>query len=312
MTNLNDTGESIAAYQIDRTLYEGRPADTSGREDKEIRTYDLLDSLQVPFVRVDHDALPTIEACREVDQLLGTEICKNLFLRNAQKTDFYLLLMPGNKKFKTAVLSKQIGSPRLSFGEAEFMESFLDIKPGSVSVMGLMNDREKRVLDMCTGSGCIAISLALMGRYRHVAALDVSAEALKVAAGNRDRLLGGYEGGFELFESNMFSALETDRTFDVIVSNPPYIPSRVIEGLAPEVRDHEPRIALDGSDDGLTFYRILAEEARNHLAEGGSIYMEIGYDQSEAMEGLFRSGGYRDVRTFQDLAGQDRVVRARR
>ena len=123
MTNLNDTGESIPAYHIDHTLYEGRPADTSGREDKEIRTYDLLDSLQVPFVRVDHDALPTIEACREV----------------------YLLLMPGNKKFKTAVLSKQIGSARLSFGEAEFMESFLDIKPGSVSVMGLMNDREKRV-----------------------------------------------------------------------------------------------------------------------------------------------------------------------
>ena len=147
-------------------------------------------------------------------------------------------------------------------------------------VLEEQKDREKRVLDMCTGSGCIAISLALMGRYRHVAALDVSAEALKVAAGNRDRLLGGYEGGFELFESNMFSALETDRTFDVIVSNPPYIPSRVIEGLAPEVRDHEPRIALDGSEDGLTFYRILAEEARNHLAEGGSIYMEIGYDQS--------------------------------
>ncbi len=179
-------------------------------------------------------------------------------------------------------------------------------------VLEEQKDREKRVLDMCTGSGCIAISLALMGRYRHVAALDVSAEALKVAAGNRDRLLGGYEGGFELFESNMFSALGTDRTFDVIVSNPPYIPSRVIEGLAPEVRDHEPRIALAGSEDGLTFYRILAQEARNHLAEGGSIYMEIGYDQSEAVEGLFRTGGYRDVRTFQDLAGQDRVVRARR
>ena len=179
-------------------------------------------------------------------------------------------------------------------------------------VLEEQKDREKRVLDMCTGSGCIAISLALMGRYRHVAALDVSAEALKVAAGNRDRLLGGYDGGFELFERNMFSALGTDRTVDVNVSNPPYIPSRVIEGLAPEVRDHEPRIALDGSEDGLTFYRILAQEARNHLAEGGSIYMEIGYDQSEAVEGLFRTGGYRDVRTFQDLAGQDRVVRARR
>ena len=145
MTNLNDTGESIPAYHIDRTLYEGRPADTSGREDKEIRTYDLLDSLQVPFVRVDHDALPTIEACREVDQLLGTEICKNLFLRNAQKTDFYLLLMPGNKKFKTAVLSKQIGSARLSFGEPEFMEQYLNITPGSVSVLGLMNDPENKV-----------------------------------------------------------------------------------------------------------------------------------------------------------------------
>ena len=179
-------------------------------------------------------------------------------------------------------------------------------------VLEEQKDREKRILDMCTGSGCIAISLALMGRYRHVSALDVSAEALMVAGRNRDRLLGGYEGKFELFESNMFCGLETGRSFDVIVSNPPYIPSRVIEGLDPEVRDHEPRIALDGSSDGLTFYRILAEEARNHLAEGGSIYMEIGYDQSEAVEGLFRSGGYRDVRTFQDLAGQDRVVRARR
>lgn len=144
MTNLN-TRETSHEYHIDRTLYEGRPADPAGRLDKELRSYDLLDSLGVPFVRVDHDSLPTIEACQEVDQLLGTEICKNLFLRNAQKTDFYLLLMPGNKKFKTAVLSKQIGSARLSFGESEFMEEFLDITPGSVSVLGLMNDKEKRV-----------------------------------------------------------------------------------------------------------------------------------------------------------------------
>lgn len=144
MTNLN-TGEISPEYRIDKTLYQGRPADPAGRLDKELRSYDFLDSLGVPFVRVDHDSLPTIEACQEVDQLLGTEICKNLFLRNAQKTDFYLLLMPGNKKFKTAVLSKQIGSARLSFGESEFMEEFLDITPGSVSVLGLMNDKEKRV-----------------------------------------------------------------------------------------------------------------------------------------------------------------------
>ena len=177
-------------------------------------------------------------------------------------------------------------------------------------VLEEQTDREKSILDMCTGSGCIALSLALMGGYRHVAALDVSAKALKVAEQNRDRLLGGYQGVFELIRSDMFCALEPDRTFDIIVSNPPYIPSRVIEDLEPEVRDHEPRIALDGSADGLTFYRILAEEGQNHLTKGGSIYMEIGYDQSEAVEGLFVSRGYRDVRTFKDLAGQDRVVRA--
>lgn len=122
MTDTNKTAESLPLYHIDHTLYQGRPADLSGRLEKEIRAYDLLDSLGVPYTRVDHDALPTIEACLEVDRLLGAEICKNLFLRNAQKTEFYLLLMPGNKKFKTAVLSKQIGSARLSFGEPDFME----------------------------------------------------------------------------------------------------------------------------------------------------------------------------------------------
>ena len=126
-------------------LQKGRPADTAGRLEKEIRTYDLLDRLGVAYERVDHAPAMTMEVCQEIDQTLQAVICKNLFLRNAQKTDFYLLLMPGNKKFKTAVLSKQIGSARLSFGEAEFMESFLDITPGSVSVMGLMNDSEKRV-----------------------------------------------------------------------------------------------------------------------------------------------------------------------
>lgn len=136
---------SQTIYHLDPTLYTGRPADTAGRLDKEIRTYDLLDSLNISYQRLDHEAMPTIEACRDVDRRLGIEICKNLFLRNAQKTAFYLLLLPGTKKFKTAVLSKQIGSARLSFAEPEFMEEFLDITPGSVSVLGLMNDHENRV-----------------------------------------------------------------------------------------------------------------------------------------------------------------------
>lgn len=132
-------------YYIDPTLYEGRPADCSGRLDKEIRTYDLLDQLRIPYKRLDHDAMPTIEACHEVDKLLGIEICKNLFLTNAKKTRFYLLLMPGTKKFKTKDLSKQINSARLSFAGPEYMERFLDITPGSVSVLGLMNDKENQV-----------------------------------------------------------------------------------------------------------------------------------------------------------------------
>ncbi len=139
MVHTNDT------FYLDETLYNGRPNDLTGRLPKEIRSYDLLDKLNIFYQRVDHSPLPTIEACREVDALLNMEICKNLFLRNAQKTDFYLLLLPGGKKFRTAALSKQIGSARLSFAEPEFMEEFLDITPGSVSVLGLMNDKGRRV-----------------------------------------------------------------------------------------------------------------------------------------------------------------------
>ena len=129
---------------IDKELHEGRPA-PERRLPKEMRVYDLLDKLKIPYVRIDHGVTPSIEACHQVDEILHIEICKNLFLCNAQKTDFYLLLMPGTKKFKTAVLSKQIGTARLSFGPPEYMEEFLDITPGSVSVLGLMNDHDRRV-----------------------------------------------------------------------------------------------------------------------------------------------------------------------
>ena len=139
------TSQDHVSYYIDHTIYTGRPADTTSRLPKEIRTYDLLDSLGIAYARADHDTLPTMEACHEVGNLLGIEICKNLFLRNTQKTAFYLLILPGSKKFKTAALSKQIGSARLSFAEPEFMEQYLDITPGSVSVLGLMNDRENKV-----------------------------------------------------------------------------------------------------------------------------------------------------------------------
>lgn len=126
-------------------LEKGRPVDCTGRLEKEIRTYDFLDKLNIEYERIDHEELNTMAACEEVDELLGATICKNLFLCNSQKTNFYLLMMPGDKKFITKELSAQIGSARLSFASPEFMERFLDITPGSVSVMGLMNDNDKQV-----------------------------------------------------------------------------------------------------------------------------------------------------------------------
>lgn len=126
-------------------LETGRPADAEKRLEKERRVYDLLDGLGVSYDRVDHEAAMTMAVCEEIDQVLQAVMCKNLFLCNRQETDFYLLMMPGNKKFKTKDLSAQLGTARLSFARESYMEEFLDITPGSVSVLGLMNDHEKRV-----------------------------------------------------------------------------------------------------------------------------------------------------------------------
>ena len=125
------------------SLQFGRPDDFSGRLPKEQRCYELLDSLGVEYARVDHEHADTIEACHEIESTLGASICKNLFLTNRQQTEFYLLLMPGDKPFKTKLLSKQLGTARLSFASPEHMEQYLDITPGSVSVLGLMNDGGK-------------------------------------------------------------------------------------------------------------------------------------------------------------------------
>lgn len=126
-------------------LYKGRPQNIEGRLDREVRVYDLLDSLGIEYLRTDHAHADTMEACNEIDKVLDVLICKNLFLCNRQKTKFYLLMMPGDKPFKTKELSSQINSARLSFASSEAMEEYLDILPGSVSVMGLMNDKKNAV-----------------------------------------------------------------------------------------------------------------------------------------------------------------------
>ena len=127
-------------------LQKGRPENTDNRLDKEIRVYDFLDKLGIQYQRIDHEAAMTMEACEEIDKFLAPAvICKNLFLCNTQKTKFYLLMIRGDKKFKTKEISSQIHSARLSFAPAEKMEEYLDILPGSVSVLGLMNDKEHQV-----------------------------------------------------------------------------------------------------------------------------------------------------------------------
>ena len=126
-------------------LYKGRPGNIEGRLPREVRTYDFLDSLGIEYQRTDHEPADNMEACNKIDAVLGVIICKNLFLCNRQKTNFYLLMMPGDKKFKTKELSSQINSSRLSFATPEDMLKYLDIEPGAVSIMGLMNDKEQTV-----------------------------------------------------------------------------------------------------------------------------------------------------------------------
>ena len=217
-------------------------------------------------------------------------------------------------------------------------------------VLNEQKDKNISILDMCTGSGCIAVSLKKLGGYTCVEGADISEEALKVAKRNSEEILENSDvnndavssrteqiqnctnltnnqnkqdnsedsmvsevrtvpqTGVTFRRSDMFSAFPETERFNVIVSNPPYIPSAVIEELEPEVRDHEPRGALDGTADGLYFYRILAEECAKHLTPGGHVYFEIGYDQGAAVKELLDIHGFKDTRVIQDLAGKDRVV----
>ena len=162
------------------------------------------------------------------------------------------------------------------------------------------------LLDMCTGSGCIGLSLAKLGGYS-VTLSDLSPRAIHVSRINRGGL--DLEEQVEICHGDLFEALPEGKHFDVIVSNPPYIETAVIEDLQEEVRDHEPRMALDGMEDGLFFYRKLAKEAPQWLTPGGRIYLEIGYDQGESVPALLQAAGFVDVTVKKDLAGNDRVVR---
>lgn len=164
-----------------------------------------------------------------------------------------------------------------------------------------------RILDMCTGSGCILLSLLHYSNDCEGLGVDLSAEALEVAGRNVLKVLTPEKAEHAHFlQSDLFEKVEGK--FEIIVSNPPYIASAEVEKLMPEVRDHEPRMALDGTEDGLLFYRRIIKEAGKHLVNSGMLFFEIGYDQGQAVSELMRAGGYREVQVVQDYAGLDRVV----
>ena len=160
-----------------------------------------------------------------------------------------------------------------------------------------------RILDMCTGSGCILLSLLHYSNDCSGVGVDVSEDALAVARQNADRLA---EKQVVFIQSDLFEKVEG--SFDLIVSNPPYIRSQEIAGLMPEVREHEPHLALDGKDDGLHFYREIIKGAMPHLKRGGQLFFEIGYDQGEAVQALLAANGYTEIAVVKDYAGLDRVV----
>lgn len=173
-------------------------------------------------------------------------------------------------------------------------------------VLRRVPEKDRAILDLCTGSGCIAVTLKLEGDYASVAASDISPEALKIAKRNADAL----QADICFYESDLFR--EVPGTFDVIVSNPPYITAKEMEALEPEVKDHDPALALFGGTDGLDFYRRILSEAAAHLKTGGLVFFEIGALQAEAVLKLLHTAGFTGTGVIRDLAGHDRVVYGRR
>ena len=181
--------------------------------------------------------------------------------------------------------------------------------------LGMVSPNDKKVLDLCTGSGCIGISFQLSRKRKglsdEVVLADISDDALRLAQKNADKL----GADVEIVKSDLFSAFEDEdgnpaRKFDVIMSNPPYIPTNDIKLLIKDVRDYEPRLALDGSKDGLLFYRKIIARAKDFLTEGGMLFLEIGYDQYMDVFDILRANGFKDIRKEKDASNLDRVVAA--
>ena len=208
------------------------------------------------------------------------------------------------------------------YGRWDFMGLSFAVRPGVLiprpdteimveTVMGRLHDG-MRILDLCTGTGCILISLLKYSNGCEGVGVDISAEALALAQENADNI--NNSASISFLQGDLYGALTemvTPITFDIIVSNPPYIPADVIDTLEPEVKKYEPRLALDGGDDGLDIIRRIIDGAQAHLIKGGELFLEIGYDQGQAVSALMREAGFADVEVIPDYAGLDRVAAGR-
>lgn len=246
-----------------------------------------------------------------------------------RRADYYMdpngMLNPEKEAFLEEVLDKRIRRVPLQYlmGSCEFMgypffvdERVLiprqDTECLVEKAVELIRDSQRngkeapQVLDLCTGSGCIGISIKKLCPKAVVTLSDVSEGALEVAARNADAL----EAEVSLIQSDLFEKIRGK--YDYIISNPPYIPTKVIEGLMPEVRDYEPHLALDGTADGLFFYRKIVQEAEKYLKEGGVLLFEIGQEQGADLTEIMEKQGFAQIKIWKDLAGLDRVVMGRR
>ena len=262
------------------------------------------------------------------ENIPDAKVDARILLEYACKTDRNTLFLHGDMEVKgedektyLELLSKRVMHIPLQYltGEQDFMGLTFKVNE---SVLIPRQDTEclveivlkhlhdgMRILDMCTGSGCILISLLHYSNDCVGVGVDLSEKALVVARENAKRLSNNGisdKMNVNFIHSDLFENI--DGKFDIIVSNPPYIKTEVIKGLMPEVKDYEPMMALDGMEDGLYFYRKIIKSAKEHLSRGGQLFFEIGYDQGQEVSDLMRKEGYTCVEVEKDLAGLDRVV----
>ena len=262
---------------------------------------------------------------RVLEEEREAQLDARLLLEHVCGTDLQTLLLDGDRLVSEAetALYRELVHRRSSreplayiLGEWDFMGITLEVNADVLipeqdtenlieEIMKEMHDSD-RILDLCTGSGCILLSLLNYSNGTTGVGTDLSEKAVAVAKKNAERL--GLADRADLRCGDLFEPIRQNERFDIIVSNPPYIRSGTIEQLAPEVRVHEPRMALDGGEDGLSFYRRIVPEAVSRLVTGGMLYLEIGYDQAGAVQSLMKEAGYYDVRSIKDYGGNDRIV----